>query len=154
MRQSPDKIFMPVCLDITDKNILIVGGGPASFHKIQTIRQYTARITIVALCVCDEIRKAGYRIIEKAYEPGDLIGFHLVYACTNDKVTNAGISKDAKAKGIPVNVCDDPELSGFISPAIYKEGPMSVAVSSNGRDVKKSVEWRNKIREALSDDPA
>jgi precorrin-2 dehydrogenase/sirohydrochlorin ferrochelatase len=46
---------------------------------------------------------------------------------------------------------DNRELSGFISPAIIKKGAMTVAVSSNGQNVKKSVEWRNRLREFVNE---
>ncbi|NTU54315.1 MAG: bifunctional precorrin-2 dehydrogenase/sirohydrochlorin ferrochelatase, partial [Chlorobiaceae bacterium] len=37
----------------------------------------------------------------------------------------------------------------FISPAIIKKDEMTIAVSSNGQNVKKSVEWRNRLRDML-----
>jgi len=62
---------------------------------------------------------------------------------------NLHVAAAARARGIPVNVCDDPRNSDFVSPAIYKQGSMSVAVSSNGTDVKRSLEWRARIEELL-----
>ncbi len=62
------------------------------------------------------------------------------------------IKKDAEKLNCLVNVVDDPELCDFISPAIYKENEMTVAVSSNGQNVLKSIEWRNKIEKFIEND--
>jgi len=51
-----------------------------------------------------------------------------------------------------VNVVDNRELSSFISPAVIRKDEMTITVSSNGENVKKSVAWRNKIREMMQDD--
>ena len=51
-----------------------------------------------------------------------------------------------------VNVVDNRELSDFISPALFKQDEMTVAISSNGQNVKKAVEWRNSIKAILQSD--
>ncbi len=76
-------------------------------------------------------------------------GFFLVYACTNNIEVNRRIKADAEICKILVNVVDNRELSDFISPAVFKQDEMTVAISSNGQNVKKSVEWRDKIKAIL-----
>jgi precorrin-2 dehydrogenase/sirohydrochlorin ferrochelatase len=145
------KVFLPLNIRVDDKKILFVGGGKIALHKIQTIEQYTRNITIVAPEIIDELRGRGFAEIVKSYEPSDLDGFFLVYASTNDNAVNRRVKDDAAARGIMVNVVDNRELSDFISPAIIKKGEMTIAVSSNGSNVKKSVEWRNRLRDTVLD---
>jgi siroheme synthase (precorrin-2 oxidase/ferrochelatase) len=38
-------------------------------------------------------------------------------------------------------------LCDFVSPAIYKEGHVTIAVASNGRNVRQSIRIRDRIRE-------
>ena len=48
---------------------------------------------------------------------GDLIdGAALIIGATDDEKTNARISLDARGKGIPVNIVDDPQKCDFILP--------------------------------------
>ena len=143
------KVFLPINVRIDDKNILFVGGGKIAMHKIKTVEKYSRNITLVAPEIHEDLKGAGFREIYKEYETSDLAGFFLVYACTNNLELNQRIKKDAAESGILVNIVDNRELSDFISPAIIKREEMTVAISSNGENVKKSVEWRNRIESML-----
>lgn len=143
------KVFLPLNIRIDDKNILFVGGGNIAMHKIQTVELYTRNITVIAPEIHDELKDRGFELVCKEYEETDLDGFFLVYAATDSYEVNRRVKNDAAARGIMVNVVDNRELSDFISPAIFKQEEMTVAVSSNGQNVKKAVALRNRIREIL-----
>ena len=145
------KSFLPVNIRIDNRKILFVGGGKIALHKIMTVAKYTRNISIIAPEIQDELHEMGFTEIRKEYETSDLEGFFLVYACTNNIDVNRRIKNDAAACGILVNVVDNRELSDFISPAVIKKNEMTIAVSSNGENVKKSVEWRNAIQAMLDD---
>ncbi len=140
------KSFLPLNVRIDNKKILFIGGGKIALHKIKTVAQYTRNISIVSPEIQDELHQMGFTEIIKEYETSDLEGFFLVYACTNNIEVNRRIKNDAAEYGIMVNVVDNRELSDFISPAVIKLDKMTLAVSSNGENVKKSVEWRNKLK--------
>ncbi len=140
------KSFLPLNIRIDNKKILFVGGGKIALHKIKTVEQYTRNITIISPEIQDELHQMGFSEIYKEYETSDLQGFFLVYACTNILEVNRRIKDDAAELGIMVNVVDNRELSDFISPAVIKKDEMTIAVSSNGQNVKKSVEWRNRLQ--------
>ncbi|MEX0988266.1 MAG: bifunctional precorrin-2 dehydrogenase/sirohydrochlorin ferrochelatase [Bacteroidales bacterium] len=147
-------MFLPVSIDITDKQILLIGGGKVALEKITSLKRFTDKIIIVTIEADDVVKEYPYHIIYKAYEKSDLDGSFLVYACTNIKITNQQIKDDCNEKGILVNVVDNPGLCDFISPAIYKQGNMTVAVSSNGKDVRSSIRWRNRIRDLIDNGSA
>ena len=68
----------------------------------------------------------------REYEPGDLEGRFLVIAATSDEALNRRVFADAEARGLLCNVADVPELCSFILPAVHREGPIAVAVSTGG----------------------
>jgi len=140
------KSFLPLNIRIDNKRILFVGGGKIALHKIKTVVQYTRNISIVSPEIQDELHQMGFTEIRKEYETSDLEGFFLVYACTSNLEVNRRIKNDAAAYGIMVNVVDNRELSDFISPAVIKQDEMTIAVSSNGENVKKAVAWRNTLK--------
>ena len=144
--------FLPISINVTNKKILLIGGGRIASHKIGFIQPFTKNITVIAKVVIEDVKKKEVNWIEKAYEKSDLENYFLVYACTNIIELNEQIKHDAESLGILCNVVDNPKMCDFVSHAIYKRGIYSVAVSSNAQDVYKAIEIRNKIKEILDND--
>lgn len=144
------KKYLPIFIALDDKKVLVVGGGLVAWQKIRTLAKFTKQITVLAPKISQAIAKSKIKRLCAAYSAKYLAGFDLLFACTNDKQLNARIKADANRKRILVNVVDDPRSCDFIMPAIYKKAEMTVAVSSNGQNVRKSVRWRNKIKRLLS----
>lgn len=145
-------IFLPISINITDKKILIIGGGRIASHKIGFLEQFTDNISIVALEVIDSIKSKGYKYHEKAYEKSDLEGAFLVYACTNIVELNLRVKTDAESLGILTNLVDNPKHCDFVSPAIYKREHITVSVGSNAQEVHRAIAVRNKIKEFFERD--
>ncbi|RPJ57820.1 MAG: bifunctional precorrin-2 dehydrogenase/sirohydrochlorin ferrochelatase [Acidobacteria bacterium] len=143
--------FLPICIRIADRKVLMVGGGRIALQKLRTLLKYTRDVLVRAPEVALEIEQSGIAIDRQAYSPECLAGTGLVFACTNDEAVNRQVVRDARARGILVCSADDPESCDFVSPAILKEGHMSIAVSSDARDVKKAISWRNSIRRLVEE---
>ncbi|MCX7987121.1 MAG: bifunctional precorrin-2 dehydrogenase/sirohydrochlorin ferrochelatase [Bacteroidales bacterium] len=142
-----NKSFMPIAIDVKDRVVLLVGGGRVAYHKIVSLLAYANRIHVVAKEVDQRIKiipEVTWE--EKEYHPDDLDCAFLIYACTNNKETNLRIKADAIKKGKLINLVDTPEECDFVSPAIYRKEYLSIAVSSNGHDVYRSISVRNLIR--------
>lgn len=150
--KSKQNIYLPVWLDISNKHILIIGGGRIATRKLSALSMFTDKITILATEICEDIRQTCFKQITKEYQFHDLHHYSIVYACTNTRTVNAQIKSDAAKLGILVNVVDDPGLCDFISPAVFKKDYLTIAVSSNGVNVKKAIEWRNKIKQFIEND--
>ena len=144
--------FLPISLNITDKKILLIGGGRIAGHKIGFLEQFTRNISLVAIDVIDSIKAKGYAYQEKAYEKSDLEGAFLVYACTNITELNLRVKADAESMGILTNVVDNPKHCDFVTPAIFKHNHITVAVGSNAQGVYRSIAVRNKIKQWLEED--
>lgn len=145
--------FFPISINITDKKILLIGGGCIAHQKIRFLEQFSSNICVVALAVCDQIKVKGIPFMEKPYEKSDLKDAFLVYACTNIRELNRRIKADAESIGILTNVVDNPDICDFVSPAVYKRDNYTIAVSSNAQNVHNAVIIRNKIKEILEHDP-
>lgn len=141
--------FLPVSLNIQNRQILVVGGGRVAAQKLETLCQFTHSIEVCGIKVSAEVRRYPVTILERPYGEDLLEGKTLVYACTNNRALNREIGEDARERRLLVNVADDPEACDFVSPALFKKGCMSVAVSSNARDVRRAISWRNKIRKFI-----
>ncbi len=148
----PGKEFMPVSINVYDKLVLLIGGGRIALHKITSLAEYANRIRVIATEIKQEIFDMGIECRIKSYDKEDIKGAFMVYACTNLLDLNRQVYNDCLERGILVNVVDNPALCDFVSPAIYRHDYMSVAVSSNARNVYKSIDLRNRIKDYLEND--
>jgi siroheme synthase-like protein len=143
--------FLPVNIRITGKKILIIGGGKVGFHKASLLSRFTDEISIISPEFHEDFNTLPFRQIKKTYDRNDLQGVFLAYICTENEVLNIRIKRDAEEMGILASVCDNPLLCDFISPAICLEGYISIAVSSDGKDVRKAIAVRDRIRRLMAE---
>lgn len=141
--------FLPISIDISNQKILIIGGGQSALKKIKILQRFDAAIEVVAEKIIPEVYQTGVVCHPKSYEKTDLNGFLMLYSCTNNDELDKQIADDGKASGVLVNIHDKPELCQFVSPAIYRDGNISVAVSSNAENVHKAIRVRNLIQDYL-----
>lgn len=145
------KNFLPISIDISNQKILIIGGGESAFKKLKILQRFDATVEVVALEVCDKIKASGVRYFETAYSKDLLKGYLMLYSCTNNEILDKQILADGKEMGVLVNIHDNPELCQFVSPAIFRNGRITVAVGSNAEDVYESIKLRNLIGEFLTE---
>ncbi len=143
------KNYLPISIDISDQKILIIGGGQSALKKIRILQRFGANLEVVAENIIEEILASGITCFQKRYERSDLKGYLMLYSCTNNEELDRQIALDGREAGVLVNIHDKPSLCQFVSPAIYKDGNNSVAVSSNAQDVFESIRLRNLIQEFL-----
>lgn len=144
-----DLQFLPISINVTNKKILLIGGGKVATHKGTIMARFVNLVTVIAPEFTDEIKQLPFTFIEKEYHKNDLEGFFLVYVCTGNHELNAQIKKDAEKLGILTSVCDAPMLCDFVSPAIHKEDNVTISVGTNGQNAMQSVAIRNQITELI-----
>jgi uroporphyrin-III C-methyltransferase/precorrin-2 dehydrogenase/sirohydrochlorin ferrochelatase len=128
--------LLPIFLNVKDQPCLVVGGGEVAARKVALLRRATAQVTVIAPNLCASLAELAqsseiaHRVAE--FAPADVAGFMLVVAATDDLAVNRQVSDAARARGIPVNVVDQPTLCSFVMPSIIDRSPVVVAVSSGG----------------------
>jgi precorrin-2 dehydrogenase / sirohydrochlorin ferrochelatase len=144
-----ERNFLPISIDISNGKILIIGGGQSALKKIRILQRSGANLEVVAENIIDEVYASGVICHSKKYESRDLEGYLMLYSCTNNETLDKQIAQDGREAGVLVNIHDNPELCQFVSPAIYRDGNISVAVSSNAENVYEAIRLRNLIQEYL-----
>ncbi len=139
----------PVGFELSGQDCVVVGGGEVAERKVEYLLQAGARVTVVSPEVTAGLRGMAdegiLRWVAREYLDGDLRGFMLAMAATDHEPVNRQVSAEARARKIPVNVCDVPELCSFIVPAVVHQGDLTVAIFTGGR----SPTLARKIREDL-----
>ncbi|HAQ21559.1 MAG TPA: porphyrin biosynthesis protein [Prolixibacteraceae bacterium] len=144
-----ERNFLPISIDISNSKVLIIGGGKRALKKIRILQRFGAQLEVVAENIINEIYSTGVVCFLKKYESSDLKGYLMLYSCTNNEELDRQIAHDGKVAGLLVNIHDNPKLCQFVSPAIYQDGNILVAVSSNAENVYESIHIRNQIQEYL-----
>jgi siroheme synthase-like protein len=142
-------VLYPVFLDLSGRDVLVVGGGQVAARKVLGLSETGARITILARDFCPEMEdaapKAGAQVVRRPCAAGDLFGRWLVIAATDDADLNRAISQEASRNGVFCNVVDCPEMCTFHVPAVVRRGLLQIAVSTGGA----SPAMARRIREQL-----
>ena len=71
-------------------------------------------------------------LVTRSYEKGDASAFRLVVTATGIPEVDGAVYADAEAAGVWANSADDMAHSSFILPAVHRDGPVTVAVSTGG----------------------
>ena len=150
-RLSNIMTYLPIALDIKGKSIVLIGGGNVALHKLKTLTQFTKNIIVVASEVLPVIETMDVEVINREYMASDLERASLVYACTNNRKLNQEIQGDARARGILINVVDDPSLSDFISPAVFQSEEAIVTVYTDGKNPVLSRDIKNFLKDRWDD---
>lgn len=140
----------PVSLSVQGRDCLVVGGGQVAARKATELARCGAEVVVVAPTVVPELRAdPGVRVEERPYRPGDVRSRWLVIAATDDRAVNRAVAGDAEAAGVWVNAVDDPEACSFTAPAILRQGPVVVAVSTGGRSPAMAGWLRDRLAEMV-----
>jgi precorrin-2 dehydrogenase / sirohydrochlorin ferrochelatase len=124
----------PVMLDLTGRNVLVVGGGVIGFRKAQGLLAAGAKISAISPVFAPEWDTFGEDVTRhtRTYETNDVDGYWLVVTATNDLAAQQQVFDDGERLGIWVNAADDPDRCAFILPAVHRDGPVVVSVSTSG----------------------
>jgi siroheme synthase-like protein len=127
-----EKNYYFACLDLTGRSCLVVGAGRVGAEKARGLIECGAKVTVVAPQADPELQGLPVEWIRRSYRTSDLDGRFVVVAATSTNSVNRRIYADAEARSLLCNVADVPELCNFILPAVYRAGPIAVAVSTGG----------------------
>ena len=148
-----NKRFFPMFVDLSDKKIVVVGGGNIATRRIKTLLQFTRNITAVApktTMELHELGKAGFvNLINRPVKRSDFTMAFMVIAATNDWKLNDEIYRVCKEVGIYVNVADDKSKCDFYFPGIYMQDEVVVGITASGLNHKKARKVRVAIQEAM-----
>lgn len=139
----------PAFFDLTGRHVVVIGAGEDAVRKVRLLAKTDAEIRIVTDTDAAEITEEfGARAVIVPTSEADraLDGATLAIVAVSDAACAAGCARLAKAKGVPVNVVDRPELCDFTVPSIADRGDVVAAVATGGaapilaKDIREKIE--------------
>src|SRR5438874_3241818 len=140
------------CLKLTSRRCAVVGGGEVGLEKVDGLLACDADVTLIAPrahpALVEYAREGSIAWKQREYGGGaDLEGAFLVIAATDSTEVNIAVFDDAEARAMLVNVVDVPPLCNFILPAIVRNGPLAIAISTAGASPALAKRIRDEIAE-------
>ncbi|APZ42887.1 siroheme synthase CysG [Acidihalobacter ferrooxydans] len=129
--------YLPIFMNLRGQRCLVVGGGEVAARKAALLLKAGARLRVVAPRLASPAHELlaardDVELLRAPFNPGHLDGCVLAVAATDQQAVNRRVHALATARGVPVNVVDQPALCSFIFPAIVDRAPVTIAVSSGG----------------------
>ena len=135
--------YFPFFVELEGKKGVIVGGGTVAARKVEKLLAFGPDLTVIAPDIEACVKTQGEllqkdaagsrRFEERTFRMEDLEGADFVIAATDDTALNGEIADYCKVRRIPVNVADDREKCTFFFPALVKDGPLTVGISTDGK---------------------
>jgi len=139
----------PVNLIVRGKRCLVVGGGPVAARKVAGLLACGAEVHVIATVPGPLLADLPVTIEARPYRRGDLAGYRLVIAATNDAVVNRAIFEEAEESGTWINSADDPASCSFTLPSVVRQGPIMVTVSTGGHSPALAAWLKRRIADTL-----
>jgi precorrin-2 dehydrogenase/sirohydrochlorin ferrochelatase/precorrin-6A/cobalt-precorrin-6A reductase len=148
--------WFPFFLNISNKRVVIAGGGAIALRRVKTLLRFDCAIEIIApdlhgdLAALAAANPDSVSVALRPFEAGDCRGDY-VLALTNDRELNRRISLECQEQGIPVSVADRREESTFYFPALVLWDAVVAGLSSGGKDHAMVREKADRLRAIIAE---
>ena len=150
--------FYVACLRLTGRRCLVIGAGSVGLEKIEGLLAADARVHVIAPEACAEVAELAasgdVEWTQRHFQAGDLEGHFLAIAATSDTETNIQVFHEAERRAMLCNVVDVPPLCSFILPAIVRQGPIAIAISTAGASPALAKRMKREIGEIFGPEHA
>ena len=151
-------MWFPLFVNLENKKVLVIGGGKIAYKKITKILEYSANVTIVTEKIEEEklLKLENVKIVDnkRIENDKDIIGelvkdYFLVIAATNDEELNENIAKICDSRGILINnISSKTEMNAMFG-GIVKNDEFQIAVSTGGKNCRRSRAMKSEIQKIL-----
>lgn len=137
-------------MSLRGRLVLMVGAGRVGRRKLEKLLRAGAELRLAEPAPDQsllDLAEAGQLELQPAYRLEMMDGASLVFAASSDPDLNRSVARDARSRGIWVNVADAPELSDFVLPALVERGVFKIAVSTGGGSPALAAKTAARLRE-------
>jgi len=152
------KMWFPLFINLENKKVLVIGGGKVAAKKIEKILEYGADITVVTENVVEEkllklenVKIENNQKIEndKAKIEKLVKGYFLVIAATDNEELNENIANVCDSNGMLINNVSSKVKMNAMFGGIVKNSEFQIAISTSGKNCKRSRAMKSEIQKVL-----
>ncbi|HET6931295.1 MAG TPA: bifunctional precorrin-2 dehydrogenase/sirohydrochlorin ferrochelatase [Candidatus Acidoferrum sp.] len=143
--------LFPAFLKLTNRRVLVVGGGGIAAQKVPGLLEAGAQIHVVSPKLspqlAERVRNQQITWSPKSFEPQDLDNAFLVIAATSLRDLNAQVYREADQRNILCNAVDDIDHCHFYYGSIVQRGDLQIAISTNGKSPALAQRLRKELEQ-------
>jgi siroheme synthase-like protein len=143
------------CLRLSGRPCLVVGGGKIGLEKVDGLLACDGAVTVIAPEAEPELEayaaEGSISWERREFRDSDLDGRFLAIAATADTDVNIAVYEGSEQRAMLVNVVDVPPLCNFILPAIVRNGPLAIAISTAGASPALAKRMKREIAAAFGE---
>lgn len=118
------------------RRVLVVGGGKVAAGRVRKALAADADVRVVSPILSAELRNRWNRgeldWQPRTWDAADLDEADMVLGAVDDPEESERLARLARARKVPVNCADIVHLCDFWFTAEHRDGPVQIAISSNG----------------------
>jgi siroheme synthase-like protein len=124
----------PVMLELAGRRCVVIGAQAVHEGKVEGLLAGGADDVLVVEPTLDDRFDgvAGVEVWRRAWRPADLDGAFLAVASSDDAAARVEIAREARARGVLVNVVDDIPRCDWAAPAVVRRGDLVLAIGTGG----------------------
>ena len=151
-------MWFPLFINLENKKVLVIGGGKVATKKIEKILEYGADITVVTENVVEEkllkLENVNIENNQKIENDKDKIeklvkGYFLVIAATDNEELNENIANVCDSNGMLINNVSSKVKMNAMFGGIVKNSEFQIAISTSGKNCKRSRAMKSEIQKVL-----
>ena len=143
----------PAFHKVAGRVVLVVGDGTAALAKVRLLLETEAEIRLASAAPSDALSAlvAAHAIEHRrrGFLAEDLDGAVLAFAASGERAADEAVIAAARARNVPANAVDNPDLCDFYTPAIVNRAPVAIAITSTGAGPVLAQKLRARIEAML-----
>jgi len=147
------KAYFPMFVDLSEKRILVIGGGRIAARRINTLLLFAENIKVVAPRICEELSELEQQgkivWVKRGWKEADTVGMDMVLAASDNSAVNHRAVVFCNESGILVNSADDKKKCDFYFPAIVEKDDLIIGIGANGENPAKVKAARQQLEDLL-----
>ncbi|MCI8637808.1 MAG: bifunctional precorrin-2 dehydrogenase/sirohydrochlorin ferrochelatase [Coprococcus sp.] len=147
--------FFPMFVDISNKKIVVAGGGQVALRRVKTLLLFTEDILVIAPRINEELcaleREGQIRCKKRECRREDIKDADIVLAATDCRRVNDAIYAYCREQGILVNTADDKKKCDFYFPSVIQKAGVTIGVNSGGTSPATVKQVREQIENCLQE---
>ncbi|MFC5652071.1 bifunctional precorrin-2 dehydrogenase/sirohydrochlorin ferrochelatase [Paenibacillus solisilvae] len=149
--------YYPLYVNLRGRRCIVIGGGSVSERKVRGLLDSGAdMVTVIAPAaspgLAELAAKGSIQLLSREYQEEDLTGAFLVFAATDRREINEAVSRAGTRLGLLVNVADNADEGGFITPSVIRRGELLLSITTGGASPSLTALIRQELAEHYGHD--